>query len=256
MAPRTINPVHIKVLHGRRHGRRLRAGLEELLRQRLPDLTVSLPEPGQRLVPGTLFTPAPREVWLEIGFGAGEHLAWQAARNREVGLLGAEVFINGIASLLRQVETAELSNVRIFQGDARELLDSLPERSLGRVFILFPDPWPKARHHKRRLVRRETVARLAAVVRPGGEIRMATDHIGYADWMLERMTEHSAFHWLARRPCDWRGRPPDWPQSRYERKAVEQGRNPVYLRFRRRASDLPEAPPGAQKSLARRGSQA
>ena len=193
---------------------------------------MTLPDDGI-LDPRALFPEAARGIWLEIGFGAGEHLAWQAAAHRDIGFLGAEVFLNGIASLVRQIEADGLDNVRIYQGDGRDLLDALPVGGLGRVFLLFADPWPKRRHHKRRFIQRASLDRLAALLRPGGELRLATDHRGHLDWMLERVTAHPAFRWCAEGPGDWRRRPPDWPETRYERKALAQGLKPVYLRFRR-----------------------
>lgn len=221
-------------LHGRRRGRPLRRGLKALLEDLLPRLRVILPTAGASLELEPLFGPAPRELWLEIGFGAGEHLAWQATSNRDVGFLGAEVFINGIAGLLRRVAEVDLENVRIYQGDAQDLLDVLPDNSVARAFILFPDPWPKLRHHKRRIVRRAVLDRLASLMTDGAELRLATDHPDYLPWILERVTGHPAFEWLARGPADWRQRPADWPATRYEMKAIEEGRTPCYLRFRRR----------------------
>ncbi len=221
-------------LHGRRRGRPLRRGLEALLDDLLPRRRVTLPTTGVPFKFEAFFGPSTRELWLEIGFGAGEHLAWQAARHTDVGFLGAEVFVNGIASLLRRVAEADLDNVRIYQGDARDLLDALPENSVARVFILFPDPWPKPRHHKRRIVRRAVLDRLADLMIDGAELRLATDHPDYLPWILERATSHPAFEWLARGPADWRHRSAVWPATRYELKAIEAGRTPCYLRFRRR----------------------
>ncbi len=229
--------------HGRRQGRRLRRGLKTLLRDMLPRLSVALPTGGGALDPGALFPPLSgggrRPVWLEIGFGAGEHLAWQARAHPDVGLLGAEVFVNGIAQLLRRVDESrsdggELPAVRIFQGDARDLLEALPAASIDRVFMLFPDPWPKTRHHKRRLIQPETLAHLARIMRDGVELRLATDDMEYARWMLERLRGQADFVWLAEGPGDWRRRPADWPPTRYEAKAEASGRRPVYLRFARR----------------------
>ena len=220
--------------YGRRQGRPLRSGLQALVDARLPALQVELPEAGRTLEPKALFATPPREVWLEIGFGGGEHLAWQAEAHPDVGILGAEVFINGIAQLVRQVAARELTNVRIYPGDGRDLLAVLPEGALSRAFILFADPWPKRRHHRRRFIQRATLDRLAALMAPGAELRLATDHMEHLDWMLERTSAHPAFQWLARRPGDWRERPADWPATRYERKAIDQGLKPVYLRFRRR----------------------
>jgi tRNA (guanine-N7-)-methyltransferase len=144
------------------------------------------------------------------------------------------VFENGLAKLLVEVERRGLENVRIFPDDARLLLAALPPASLDHVFILFPDPWPKARHHRRRLVSAELLDRLAALMRDGAELRLATDDVEYLRQMLELGTAHPAFEWLAQRADDWRRRPPDWPATRYEAKAIEAGRRPSFLRFRRR----------------------
>ncbi len=223
-----------RAFYGRRRGRRLRPGRKALLEELLPQLAVVLPEGGGRLDPAALFDSPPEGIWLEIGFGAGEHLAWQAEQHPGAGFLGAEFFVNGVAGLLREVRECGLANVRIHHGDARDLLDVLAPGSLDRVFILFPDPWPKARHHKRRLIRDDTLDRLAEVMKDGAELRLATDDMGYLSWMLERLNRHPAFEWLARGPRDWRERPADWPPTRYEIKALDQGRRPIYLRFRRR----------------------
>ena len=222
-------------LHGRRQGRPLRAGSRRLLQELLPDVRIDPPPPGGTLDPAALFARRPEAVWLEIGFGSGEHLAWQAARNPGIGIVGAEYFVNGVAALLRQIEDRGLDNVRILQGDARPLMDALPAKCLARVFILFPDPWPKARHHKRRIVRRETLARLATLMADGAELRIATDDRSYQGWILERAAADPSFCWLAEGPGDWRARPADWPSTRYEEKAIQDGRRPAFLRFRRRA---------------------
>lgn len=221
-------------LHGRRQGRPLRAGRRRLLQELLPKLRIDLPPPGGVLDPAALFSRPPEALWLEIGFGSGEHLAWQAARHPNIGILGAEYFVNGVAALLRQVDERGLGNVRILKGDARALLDALPAKSLARVFLLFPDPWPKTRHHKRRIVQRETLARLAALMSDGAELRIATDDRSYQSWILAQLAAHPRFCWLAEGPGDWRARPADWPPTRYEEKAVAEGRRPAFLRFRRR----------------------
>lgn len=173
-------------------------------------------------------------VWLEIGFGAGEHLAEQAERHPEIGFIGCEAFEDGIVRLLGEVERRGLDNVRLFTDDARLLLAILPPASLGRVFVLFPDPWPKRRHHKRRLVAPATLDLLAAAMCEGTELRLATDDRDYLAWMLEHTTAHPDFVWLARRPADWRKQPEDWPATRYEAKARAAGRTPAFLRFMRR----------------------
>ena len=219
-------------LFGRRKGRPLRAAQQRLVDELLPK--VALDTQAAQIDPAALFDPPRSEIWLEIGFGGGEHLAWQAAQHPDVGFIGAEIFINGIATLLREIETQDLQNVRIWQGDARELLDLLPRQSLSRCFILHPDPWPKARHHKRRIVSPDTLDRLAELMVPGAELRLATDDPSYKPWMVEHLTRHPAFEWLARTPKDWRERPGDWPQTRYEAKGLKEGRPPLYLSYRRR----------------------
>ena len=221
------------LLHGRRRGRKLRPGQRRLLDTLLPRLRFALP-PERPLDPRRLFDRPVAAVWLEIGFGAGEHLAAQAAQQPDYGLIGCEVFETGVVRLLAEVERLGLSNLRLLTDDARPLLGALAEASLERVFILFPDPWPKLRHHKRRLVSMATLDALAHAMRDGAELRLATDDMEYLRWMLERATAHAAFEWQARRPQDWRERPPDWPATRYEQKALAAGRRPAFLRFRRR----------------------
>ena len=200
----------------------------------LPRLAVSLPKSG-RLDPAFLFGTQYSATWLEIGFGGGEHLAQLAEQHPQIGFIGCEVFENGIVKLLAEVERRRIDNIRIFADDARLLIAALPPESIGRVFILFPDPWPKRRQHKRRIVSRATLDTLAEVMANGAELRLATDDAGYLCWMLQHVTSRPAFEWLARRPADWRDRPPDWPPTRYEEKARAAGRPPAFLRIRRRA---------------------
>ena len=188
----------------------------ELLDTLLPRLQLDLSAP----IDTRSLKPDAREVWLEIGFGGGEHLAEQAARHHDVLLLGAEPFLNGAASALRHVEARELSNVRLHVGDARELLERLPDAGLARVFILFPDPWPKTRHRKRRLIQAEVVAELARVLRPGGRLRFATDWADYADWTLERLRSEPRLRWTAHKADDWRLPPADHVATRYQSKAL------------------------------------
>ena len=227
-------PPRKRVLYGRRRGRRLRPGQRGLKETLLPRLAVALPEKEGRLDPAGLFGHAVDEVWLEVGFGGGEHLAAQAAAHPSIGLIGCEVFENGVVKLLGEVERQRLGNVRIFVDDARLLIRALPDRSLGRAFVLFPDPWPKVRHHKRRFVSTQMLTELARVLKNGAELRLATDDVDYLRWMLERAPVHPDFEWLARRPADWRERPADWPPTRYEQKAIAAGRTPHFLRLRRR----------------------
>jgi tRNA (guanine-N7-)-methyltransferase len=222
-------------LYGRRQGRPLKAGRRRLLDGLLPTLAVDLApgSPPGSLDPAVLF-PASADVWLEIGFGGGEHLVDQAGRQPGIGFIGVEPFINGVAALLKEIEAHHLKNVRVLMGDARPLLDALAPASIGRAFILFPDPWPKKRHWKRRIVSRAVLDQLARVLKPGAELRLATDHAGYGQWMLLSLLAHPAFDWTARRAADWRNRPADQAQTRYEAKARSEGRNPLFLAIRRR----------------------
>lgn len=234
-APSTEGPVGPRrQVWGRRQGPKLRPGRRSLLDERLPEVGVTLPDDGGRLDPAALFGDGrSRPVWLEIGFGGGEHLAWQAAANPGVGLIGVEPFVNGVARLLSLLEAERLDNVRILMDDARLLLEALPDASVNRAFVLFPDPWPKLRHHKRRIVNRGTAAELARVLEPGAELRVATDDPDYARWILEALLAEPRLAWTAERAADWRGRPADWPATRYEEKALAAGRRPTFLRFRR-----------------------
>jgi len=219
-------------VHGRRRGRRLRPGRQALLNDLLPRLRITLPESGRRLDPTALFPTPVEDVWLEVGFGAGEHLAAQAAAHPAFGLIGCEVFVDGIAGLLARLEEAGLANVRIFDDDARLLLGALPEACLGRIFLLFPDPWPKKRHHKRRLINTEVLDALARVLKDGAEVWFASDHAGYVRWTQESFLGHDAFCRPAR---SGPGEPPGgWIATRYEKKARARGAECAYLRFRRR----------------------
>lgn len=230
MADREAAPK--RTLYGRRQGRKLRAGRAALLDTLLPRLAVPLPEAPGRLDWRGLFPRPVRALWLEVGFGAGEHLAWQAAHHPDVGLIGCEPFVNGITTLLREIEDQGLDNVRIHAEDARQVIDALPDAAVGRCFVLFADPWPKARHHKRRFIRPENLDALARVMADGAELRLASDNPGLVDWMLFHTRAHGAFEWTARGPQDWRARPDDWPPTRYEQKRLHGV--PAFLTFRRR----------------------
>ena len=211
---------------GRIKARPIKARQAELLDSLLPKLAVDLSRP---LDPPSRQISV-REVWLEIGFGGGEHLAAQARAHPDVLMLGAEPFLNGAASALRHINKAELTNVRLHVGDARDLLAAVPPQSLERVFILFPDPWPKARHHKRRLIQAETAGALARVLKPGGRLRFATDWADYADWALERLRAEPRLRWTARRADDWRVAPADHAPTRYQAKGLGDIA-PVFLDF-------------------------
>lgn len=236
-----------RTLHGRRRGKKLRAGQQSLLDTLLPRLEVALPaepivtpdnevaESAAKIDLARLFGGAlpPDGVWLEVGFGAGEHLVWQAEQHPNVGLIGCEPYINGVAKCLAHIERTGVSNVRLFTDDARFVMQALPPRSLSRAFVLFPDPWPKTRHHKRRFVQRSNLDVLARLMKQGAELRLATDDPSYLPWMVEHACRHDDFEWLAEGPADWRARPADWPATRYEQKMLA-GHKPVFLRLRRR----------------------
>lgn len=213
---------------GRRRGRKLRPSRQGLMDELLPKISISLPHKGM-LDLAAFFKQ--KECWLEIGFGGGEHLAHQAALHTEAGIIGCEPFINGTAALLARIQSEQLSNIRIYGGDARFLIEKLPDASLSKVFILYPDPWPKARHHKRRLISKEFLDALARVMKPGAELRLATDDEDYVTWILERLLTHGGYVWQAERSSDWLNPPPDWISTRYEQKALKAGRVPTYLRF-------------------------
>jgi tRNA (guanine-N7-)-methyltransferase len=213
-------------LYGRRKGPKLSARQVGLRRTLLPKLSFTLEADPKRQFPNSV-----QEIWLEVGFGAGEHLIWQAEQRSHVGLIGAEPYETGVAKLLSKLEDKPLANVKIYEGDGRELIAALPDASLDRFFLLFPDPWPKTRHHKRRFLQMAMLDELARVVRPDGELRFATDDKSYLAYALERLLAHPKFGWLAHGPKDWLARPADWPPTRYETKAIKGP--PVFLRFRR-----------------------
>ncbi len=218
-------------IYGRRQSHRIRPERRRLLTDRLPELQFKLLQSDDPIDLSSLFCPQPARLWLEIGFGGGEHLAKQAADNADVGLIGCEPYINGVAKLLSLL--GDRNNTRIVIDDARLLLKALPTESLDRIFVLFPDPWPKARHQKRRIVNAETVGDMARLLRPGGELRLATDDMGYARSMLQTVLAMHGFNWLAESASDWRVRTDDWPATRYEQKALKAGRLPVFFRFER-----------------------
>ena len=217
--------------YGRRKAKPLSARKERLIGELLPRLRLDLTKAPPRSLIAALFPKTVKEVWLEIGFGSGEHLLWQAERHENVGFIGCEPFINGMASLLGAVETSGIATIRVHDGDARDVLAWLPDGSIGRIFLLFPDPWPKRRQQKRRLLARETVGEFARVLVPGGEFRFASDSGDYAAKALLLARASGAFIWKAERRADWRGRGADWPETRYERKALSGGRKAIYLRF-------------------------
>ena len=223
--------------YGRRHGKKLRKGQAGLLETRLAELAppgIGWDENPDRapLDLGALYPG--KEIWLEIGFGGGEHMLAQAQANPGVQIIGAEPFINGVAKLLAAIERAGVSNLSVTDHDARDVMDVIPAGSIARTFLLYPDPWPKARHHKRRFVNPEQLDQLARIMASGAKLRVATDIADYVRHSLEAINRHPEFSWVAKSPQDWRTPWSDWPGTRYEAKALREGRPPHYLTFERR----------------------
>ncbi|WP_411890172.1 tRNA (guanosine(46)-N7)-methyltransferase TrmB [Yoonia sp. SDW83-1] len=222
--------------YGRFRGKTMRASQQDYLENDLAPLSpgpVSWEENPDRnpLDLNALF--GGKDIWLEIGFGGGEHLVHMADRNRDIGLIGCEPYINGVAMLLGKVRKADVTNLAIHPGDVRDLFDVLPDQSVSKVFLNYPDPWPKKRHHRRRFVTPEHLEPLARVMKPGAVFRVATDIPDYVRQTLEEVSKQG-FTWLAERPADWREPWDDWLSTRYEQKALREGRTPHYLTFRRR----------------------
>jgi tRNA (guanine-N7-)-methyltransferase len=221
--------------YGRRRGKHLRDSQEAYLQE---DLDALSPGPvGWEANPErhpldlqALF--GGREVWLEVGFGGGEHMVHQAGLNPQAGIIGCEPYINGVAMLLGKIRRAGVDNLRVHPGDARDMFDVLPAASISKAFLLYPDPWPKKRHHRRRFVTPEHLEPLARVLKPGAEFRVATDIPDYVRQTLEEVPR-AGFDWLAEGPRDWREPWGDWISTRYEQKALREGRVPHYLTFRR-----------------------
>jgi tRNA (guanine-N7-)-methyltransferase len=290
-------------LYGRRKGQKLSAHQDHLLATLLPELALVL-EAGRD--PRSYFSSVVDDVWLEVGFGAGEHLLWQAEHHPHIGLIGAEPYISGVAKLLSKLAAADgapatlrssplplrerdaerdfsvcasageglpltqgdagfeaesgpplpqgergrpspaRTRLRLYSDDARNILDALPDASLGRVFILFPDPWPKTRHHKRRFIQMETLDALARVMKTGAELRFASDDADYVNWTLERVIAHPAFAWTATCAQDWQTRSADWPQTRYEAKELHG--KPVFLKFVKSKNQSVSSPASANES--------
>lgn len=219
-------------VYGRRLGRPLRAGRQSAVDAWLPKIGLTVGAPAS-LDPVTLFESPVTEAWLEVGFGGGEHLLAQAEQHPNVGFIGCEPFLNGMAKALAGLTEKSLPNIRLHYGDAIDLLAWLPAGSVARVDLLYPDPWPKRRHWKRRFVQTERVPELARVLRPGGEFRFASDIPDYIAWTLSRVIAWRDFAWTAERADDWRLPWHGFVRTRYEAKAVREGRTPCYLIFRR-----------------------
>ncbi|WP_127903984.1 tRNA (guanosine(46)-N7)-methyltransferase TrmB [Solirhodobacter olei] len=225
-------PTEWRNFYGRRHGKTLRDSQREYLDHDLAALApegVSFAENPERApVDPAAFFEGDREIWLEIGFGGGEHMVHMASRYPEIGLIGCEPFVNGVAMLLGKIRQAGVTNLAVYPGDARDLFDVLPEASISKAFLNYPDPWPKKRHHKRRFVTQGHLGPLARVLRPGAEFRVATDIPDYVRQTLEEVPR-AGFVLEQESGEPWA----DWFSTRYEQKAIREGRPPHYLTFRR-----------------------
>lgn len=221
-----------RAFFGRRSGKRLHKGQDRLFKELLPALEIALGD--EALDPVALFPQASRHV-IEIGYGGGEHLSLEASRHPDTGYIGCEVFSGGIAKLLQQIDEEQLDNIRLFTDDALKLLQKLPDASLDEAWLLYPDPWPKTRHHKRRFISPMTLAELARTLKPGALFHFATDIEDYANWTLAHILRAPEFSFAPARPGIWHEPYPDWEPTRYEEKARIEGRlRSFYLSFERR----------------------
>ncbi|HEX8483268.1 MAG TPA: tRNA (guanine(46)-N(7))-methyltransferase TrmB [Allosphingosinicella sp.] len=223
------DPTTIRRLYGRRSNHKLRGGQEALLERLLP--AVSVPEEGP-VTAEALFGDS-RPLHFEIGFGSGEHLAYRADLLPDHGFIGAEPFLNGVVGALQHIRDGRLANIRLHMGDALDVLERVPDGALTMVYLLHPDPWPKARHAKRRMVNGGPLDLIATKLKPGGEFRLGTDDPTYCRWSMTVMTGRRDFEWLAERAKDFLTRPGGWPETRYEAKARRKGHEVWYFRYRR-----------------------
>jgi tRNA (guanine-N7-)-methyltransferase len=220
--------------YGRRRTHKLRPGRQHLVDTLLPQLLIGNAESDAPVAFEPGFGPPARELRLEIGFGAGEHLSGEAAAHPDIDFIGCEPFINGVAALLADVDRMGLKNIRLFDDDVRLLLQRLPDACVTKIYILFPDPWPKARHNRRRIFQAETLEELARIAADGTELLFASDHMDYVAWALAEARSHGGWQWTAEGPADWRMPPAGWVPTRYEAKARAKGDTPAFLTFRRR----------------------
>lgn len=217
---------------GRRKGKPLRERQADMMATRLPELKIDLSQPAPAVL-GQLFPEGMKRIRLEIGFGGGEHLIHRAKENPDTGFIGVEPFINSMAKLLAHVEEAGVENIRLYDDDATVLLDWLPEGSIDQIDLLYPDPWPKKKHWKRRFVSQVNLTRFHRVLKPGGIFCFASDIDTYVNWTLQYTHAHGGFIWTAQEPGDWLTPFPTWPSTRYEAKARREGRSSAYLTFKR-----------------------
>lgn len=216
--------------YGRRKAKPLKNEQAQAMSDLLPELRIDLETPApQRL--GNLFPHNPDTTVLEIGFGGGEHLIHRAKLHPEIGFIGCEPFINGMAKASQAIRINDLTNIRLYDEDATQLLEWLPDECLSRIDLLYPDPWPKKRHWKRRFLNEDNVKRFHRVLKPSGEFRFASDIESYVNWGLRHVLDHGGFEWTANKASDWQGPWSEWISTRYEKKAIREGRTPCYMIF-------------------------
>lgn len=218
------------MFYGRRKGKKMHGGRLDALESVLPPITIA--GGTDQIAPAALFPFPVRAVHMEIGFGDGEHLLQQAINNPDIGFIGCEPFVNGIAALCLGIKTNNVKNIRLFPDDARLLMARLRDESIDRCYILNSDPWPKTRHHKRRFIQKETLDALHRLLKPGAELRLSSDHPGLAAWQLEKTFFHGGYAWTAREAADWRMRPADMSETRYQKKNMA-GHPMTFLNFTR-----------------------
>ena len=222
---------------GRRVGKKLSLRRKALLLTLLPKIKINIDTLTTCKSIKTFKPFVSEDTWLEVGFGGGEYIVGEAIRHPEINFIGCEPYINGVASLLSKIEENQLKNIFIHDDDAITLLDLLPEKSIGRIFCLFSDPWPKKRHQKRRFISEKNLNRVSRILKDGGEFNFATDHVDYVYWTLEHFQRQKDFERVRETLVDWLYPPKDWISTRYELKARSNGQDPVFLQFKRRSRD-------------------
>lgn len=230
--PESSKPYLERKFYGRRKGRSLGKKRDRLVAELLPEITIHI-DGKDKIDPFSLFDTKVSEIWFEVGFGQGEHMAKLAEVNPNIGFIGCEPFINGVSSLLVEIEENNLKNIRVWPNDARDLMDVMPDDCISRAFLIHPDPWHKTRHHKRRFIQPETVTTFARMLKSGAAFEVATDDKNLCDWMLQTITDNDAFDWTAECADDWRKKPADWPVlTKYGQKQL--AGIPAYMKFIRK----------------------
>jgi len=218
--------------YGRRKGKALTVKRQNDLEEVSSKYFITMDSSNEEIDPSSLFSFKPKEIWLEVGFGNGEHLAHQAKNNPEVGLIGCEPFLNGVAALASEIKKNDIKNILIWPEDARLVMNRLKKHSLDRFYLLHADPWPKTRHHKRRFIQTEMLDLISTLLKKEAELRMATDHAGLAEWILDKTYHHPNFEWLAKCASDWQNPPDDWIDTRYCNKGKTKDHIQVYYNFK------------------------